>query len=336
MPTTSATRSVDGEESRRRRRAMWLSLVVGIVLLGAKWLAYFLTGSSAILSDALESIINVVASAVALASLVLNDRPPDGKYPYGYGKVGYFSAGFEGALITLAALAILVESVKGLLWPPPLGSLGWGLALVALAGGVNLALGGLLIRRGRRTASLILEADGHHLVSDAVTSVGVLGGVTVVAFTGWQRLDPLVAMAVGLSIVRTGYRLVREAFVGLMDRADPELLGRIVRVLGAARGDGWLDLHQLRAWRAGDWVYVDCHLVVPGDWTVTQLHETNERCRAAVRSELGATTEVIIHFDPDRIERSWRIPEGPWTVASAVRVPGADANDPGSGGERVN
>jgi cation diffusion facilitator family transporter len=326
MPEAGSTNLEHGAEARLRRRAMWVSLAVGIALLGAKWLAYYLTGSRAILSDALESIINVVASAVALASLVLNDRPPDPKYPYGYGKVGYFSAGFEGALISLAALAILVESIKGLIWPGPLGSLGWGLALVALAGAVNGALGLLLIRRGRRTASLILEADGRHLVTDSVTSVGVLIGVTVVALTGWTWLDPLVAMAVGLSIVRTGYRLVREAFLGLMDRADPEMLGRIVRVLGAARRDGWLDLHQLRAWRAGDWVYVDCHLVVPGDWTVSQLHEMNEQCRAAVRAELGATTEVIIHFDPDRIERTWRIPEGPWTVASAVRLPGANGD----------
>lgn len=322
-PNPNDGRPLTSGEARRRFRAVLISLLVGFGMLAGKWSAYLLTGSHAILSDALESVVHVFATGIALWSVLLSLRPPDPKYPYGYGKVGNFSAGFEGGLITLAALAIIYEAIQGFLDPQPLRALGLGLLLIAVAALVNLVLGWWLIRLGRQSGSLILEADGHHVRSDSITSIGVLVGIALVWLTGWRWLDPAIAVAVALSILSTGYRLVREAALGLMDRADPGLLTRIVEVLEQARRPGWIDVHQLRAWRAGDRSFVDFHMVVPGDWTVVRLHETNDECRAVLRAALGPETEVLIHFDPDRTERPWAIPDGPWTLASAVRIPAA-------------
>ncbi len=304
-----------------RRRAALLSLAVGFGMLAGKWSAYLLTGSHAILSDALESVVHILATAFAFASVLLSDRPPDPKFPYGYGKISYFSAGFEGGLIALAALAIFYEAAQGFLRQEPLQQLGLGLLLIVVAGVVNMVLGFWLIRQGRSTGSLILVADGQHVLTDSYTSLGVLVGIGLVWLTGWTWIDPAIALVVGVSILRTGYKLVRESVTGLMDRADPELLGRIVAALQEARQEGWIDLHHLRAWQAGDRTFVDFHLVVPEEWTVGRLHEANDRCLIALRSALGEATEIIIHFDPDRPHLRGTDLQGPWTTTDAVRVP---------------
>jgi cation diffusion facilitator family transporter len=304
-----------------RQAAAVLSLVVGVGMLLGKWGAYLITGSHAILSDALESVVHVAATAFALVSIRLSARPPDPKYPYGYGKITFFSAGFEGGLIALAALAILYEAIQGFIRGEPLRRLDLGLAIIFVASVVNLALGLWLIRKGKATKSLILEADGEHVLTDSYTSFGVVAGVALVLLTKLEWLDGVVAIAVGLNILWTGYRLVREAVTGLMDRADPAVLEKIVGALQQGRRPGWIDLHQLRSWQAGDRTYVDFHLVVPEDWSVVQLHETNDQCRDLLRASLGMPTDVIIHFDPDMSRFDGRTP---WTVAHAVRVPGPD------------
>jgi cation diffusion facilitator family transporter len=309
-----------------RRRAALVSLVVGVGMLGGKWAAYLLTGSHAILSDALESVVHVVATAFALASIVLSGRPPSAKYPYGYGKIAYFSAGFEGGLIALAAVAILYEAIRGLIWGQELRRLDLGLVLIFLASAINLALGLMLVRQGRRTHSLILVADGQHVLTDAYTSFGVVAGVALVRMTGWNWLDGAVAIAVAVNILWTGYHLVREGVTGLMDRADFALLSRIVAALQAGRRPGWIDLHQLRAWQAGDRTFVDFHLVVPPHLTVVELHQINDDCHLLLRDLPGEATEVIIHFDPDRPDAPFD-PHTPWTVESAVRTPGPPSND---------
>lgn len=313
----------EGQTDGRVRGGAVLSLVVGLALVAGKWGAYVLTGSHAILSDALESVVNVLAAGFALVCVLLSERPPDPKYPYGYGKIAYFSAGFEGGLIALAALAIFYESAQGFVRHEPLRRLDLGLSLVLASGLVSLALGRWLIGQGRRVGSLILEADGRHVQADAVTSLGVLVGVGLVRLTGWVWIDPAIALVVGLSLLGTGGRLAREAVTGLMGRADPELLTRIVTALEEARRPGWIDLHHLRAWQAGDRRFVDFHLVVPRTWTVVHLHEANDLCLEALRRALGEPTEIIIHFDPDRPELRDDLPGPPWTVATAVRIPGA-------------
>jgi len=304
-----------------RRTAVLLSLGVGLAMLAGKWFAYVLTGSDAILSDALESIVHVMATGFASVSIVLSARPPDRKYPYGYGKIEFFSAGFEGAMIFLAALAILHQAGVGLLLGRELRQLDLGVLIILLASVANLALGLFLVRRGKRTGSLILEADGHHVLTDSWTSFGVVAGVALVLATGWSWLDGAVAIAVGLNILWAGSRLVRAGVAGLMDRADPAVLARIVAALQEGRRPGWIDLHQLRQWTAGDRTFVDFHLVVPEPWTVGQLHDTHDACRDLLRQALGPATEVIIHFDPDRPDLSGAAANPPWTVAEAIRVP---------------
>lgn len=304
-----------------------LSLLIGVAMLGGKWFAYVTTGSHAILSDALESVVHVAATAFALASVILSARPPDPKYPYGYGKISYFSAGFEGGLIALAALAIFYEAAQGLLLNEPLKRLDVGFGIILLASVVNLVLGIWLTRLGRRSGSLILLADGQHVLADSYTSFGVVLGVALVWITNLRWLDPLVAILVGLNILRTGYELVRESFVGLMDRANPALLEKIVAALQEARGEGWVDVHQLRAWTAGDRTFVDFHLVVPPEWSVVRLHEAHDKARDVLREALGPATETIIHFDPDHPSREIERSGDPWSMSEAVRVPSSDDVD---------
>ncbi len=308
-----------------RRTAALLSLGVGFLMLFGKWTAFVITGSYAILSDALESVVHVVATAFALASIIIAARPADLKYPYGYGKIGYFSAGFEGGLIALAGLAILYEAGVALIRGSEPTRLDLGMLLIAAAAGINLVLGLYLIRLGRRQNSLILTADGQHVLADSYTSLGVLVGVGLVWLTGLAWLDGLVAIGFGLNILWTGWGLVRESFSGLMDRADPALLGRVVDAFQAAREPGWVDLHQLRAWQAGDRVFVDFHLAVPHDWTVTQIHDANDRLHDILCELLGDETELIVHFDPDRPDFD---AGRPWTVENATRIPGLLADDP--------
>ena len=317
-----------------RRRAALLSLVVGIGMLVGKWAAYWLTGSHAILSDALESVVHVAATAFALASIILAARPPDPKYPYGYGKIAYFSAGFEGGMIAIAALAILYEGVQGLIFGEELTRLDLGLILIGIASVVNLVLGAALVRWGKETESSILTADGLHVLTDAYTSFGVVAGVALVWLTGWNWLDSVIAIALGLNILWTGYGLVQESITGLMDRSDPNLLKKIVDAIELARKPGWLDIHELRAWQAGDRTFIDFHLVVPVEWTVEKLHDTNHEAEDILCSVLGSA-QVIIHYDP--ASSGLATPE-PWTVSLATRLTelGLDHDDVEVGNEDLS
>ena len=279
-------------------RAMILALSVGGLLMTIKFVAYFLTGSTAILSDALESIINVVASGFALYSIYLSNQPPDSSHPYGHGKIEYFSVGFEGALIILAAVAILYKAIPAFFVERPLAQLNVGILILLGTSVVNLALGFFLIRTGRKTRSAPLVADGKHLLTDVYTSVGVIGGLLLVRLTGWQWWDPLAACAVAINILFTGWHLVKESFGRLMDEADPELLDRIVEILNENRQPVWIDVHQLRTRHYGDRVHVDFHLVVPRSFGLLEAHREAEKIEGMILNTLRRVADVIVHVEP--------------------------------------
>lgn len=283
---------------KERSKAAFVSLGVGVTLCCIKLLAWYWTGSSAIMSDALESFINVASALVALAAVAVSARPADDTHPYGHGKIEFFSSGVEGAMILLAGLAICVHSVYALATGVELHDLGTGLSLVVGAGLANLALGLYLIRTGKASHSEALVASGHHVLSDVWTSVGIIAGVALVFVTGMEWLDPLCAIAAGLWIFRSGYLIVRRAIGMLMDEADPVLLGRIAGALSAARRDGWIVPHRLRAWRSGATVRVDFHLIMPFYWSLERTHGEEHALHDALKGGLSEPMEVIVHTEP--------------------------------------
>ncbi len=294
------TEAKNPEQARRQRmRAGLVSLVAGALIFGGKVAAYVVTGSAAVFSDAMESIVNVAAAALLVWSLAVAARPPDRDHPYGHGKVEFFSAGFEGLLILVAAVMIAIQALRQLVSGEGPAQLTLGLVLLMTMGAANAALGLYLLRIGRRTGSLALTADARHVLADVWTSVGVVLGLLAVKFTGLTVLDPLIALAVAAWICREGAGLLRESVRGLMDEADDALLAELAGDLDAQRPDAWIDVHGLRAWRSGAELHVDFHLVVPRYFDAERLHgihETLERC--LLGPPRGATGDVVVHFDP--------------------------------------
>lgn len=290
----------DVRDHSARLTAAVVSLLVGSVLLVAKFFAYQLTGSAAVFSDALESIVNVIAALFALGGLLFASRPADRSHPYGHGKIEFFSAVFEGGLISFAAAMILYEA--GMSWwqRVELRQLDLGMAITAGAGVANLFLGLYLVRTGRRYQSLALVADGQHVISDFWTSAGVVVGLLLVRATGMAWFDPLVAVIIGANLAATGFRLVRYAAGGLLDEEDPELLEQLVRAMNANLRPGIIRVHNARAIRSGRFTHVDAHLVVPEYWTVRQAHDESDAFERAVMSAKGLAGEIVFHTDPCR------------------------------------
>lgn len=285
-------------EDRIRQKAIAISLAVGFLLLILKFAAYWITGSAAILSDALESIVNVVASGFAAYSIYLSGKPADRSHPYGHGKIEFFSAGVEGALICVAALVIIVAAVRGLIFGVELHALNAGLILVAAGAIINLWLGWFLIRTGKKTNSLTLEADGRHVLTDSLTSFAVIIGLVLVLLTGWSWLDPLVAILVALNILRSGGHLLRQSIGGLMNEADSGSLETVLDTLIRDRRPAWIDVHQLRLWKSGDRSFIDFHLTVPFYWTVEEGHATQEEVAEKIRQAFEGKADVLVHVDP--------------------------------------
>jgi len=283
-----------------RLRAGWISLGIGTVVCAGKFVAAELTGSTALFSDAMESIVNVVAAALLLYAVYVAARPADRDHPYGHGKVEFFSAGVEGALIAVAAGAIVYQAIEALVRGPELRRLDVGAAIAGGLALVNAGLGAYLVRAGRRTGSDALVADGRHVLTDVVTTAGILLGLGAVRLTGWAPLDPLIAIAVALSILRTGWQLLRGAVGGLMDEADPGLLAPIAEALERERDPSWIDVHSLRSFRSGAVQHTELHLCVPRYFDADQLHGVSDRVREAVVAASGRPGDVIVHFDPCR------------------------------------
>jgi cation diffusion facilitator family transporter len=283
---------------KQRMRAIILSFVISASLMSLKFLTYRLTHSSAVLSDALESIINVVAGGFAIVSVWLAAKPPDPEHPYGHGKIEYFSAGFEGALIIFAAVGIFWTGIKHLIEPHALPHIEQGLAILCIATVANLLLGLYLLRVGKRTESVTLVADGKHIITDVYTSAGVLVGLALVYITGWLWIDGLVACLVGINILVTGSQLVRQSFSRLMDASDVPLLDRIARTLEKHRKPEWIDIHKLRAWRAGNLIHVDLHLVLPKDLPMEAAHHEARAIEELLSGEFDGNASALVHMDP--------------------------------------
>ena len=273
------------------------SIAVGLLVLGLKFLAWKLTGSVALYSDALESIINVATAIAAFIAIRVSAMPADDNHPYGHTKAEYFSAVLEGVLIILAALAILREAWFGFLAPKPIDAPALGLAISGVATAINLGWGLLLIRRGRRLRSPALVADGRHLMTDVYSSIGVVVGVALVALTGWTRLDPLIAALVALNILRAGWRIMQESVAGLMDAALPvEDIARIEAIIAATRGPT-SDVGDLRTRHAGRLTFIDFSLRVPGTMSVDDSHALCDDLEDALRQEFPESS-ITIHVEP--------------------------------------
>lgn len=283
---------------KQRLLAISISVLLSSGLMALKFYAYWLTDSAAILSDALESIINVVASSFALGSVIFAARSPDPSHPYGHGKVEFFSAGFEGALIIFAACGIFYQAWPRIFQPHTLPHLGGGLLILVGVNLANLLLGAGLVMMGRRTNSLVLVADGKHILTDVYTTGGVLLGLALVLWTGWLWLDGAVACLVGLNIVVTGTRLVFQAAAGLMDTSDPRLLAEISAILQKHRKSIWIDVHQLRARRSGDIVHLDFHLILPRDLSLEEGHREVKELEKIFQDHFGKSADILIHVDP--------------------------------------
>lgn len=284
-----------------RVRTMLVSLAVGLVLLAIKFQAWAMTGSVAVLSDALESIINVVAAGFASWSAWFASQPPDENHPYGHGKVEYFSAGFEGGMIFIAGLGVCKLGIEKMLDPQPLESLGLGLALTMAGGAVNALLGGWLLRQGRKCASATLIADGKHVLADAWTTAGVVAGLILVAVGAPPEVDGLVALLVGAHILYAGWEISLDAWNKLMHASDPDLLRQIAETLEKNRRREWIDVHRLRAWRGGDATHIDFHLILPADMPLSMAHAEVKRLETLFEEVFGGAggrTETLIHLDP--------------------------------------
>ena len=278
-------------------RFAWLSVAAAVATIGLKAFAWWLTGSVGLLSDALESVVNLAAALLALSMLRLAASPPDEEHPYGFSKAEYFAAGIEGALIVLAAAGILLAAIPRLLQPEPLDAPILGLSVTAAASLINLGAALVLLRAGRKHGSIALEADGRHLMTDVWTSVAVIIGVGLVYVTGWLRLDPLVALAVAAHIVWTGVGLVRRSASGLLDAAIPQADRDAIQKLLDEYAKQGVTFHALRTRRAAARRFVSFHLLVPDRWTVSRAHRLSEEIEARIRIAVPSAS-VFTHIEP--------------------------------------
>lgn len=283
--------------SRDNIKVQKLVVFVGLLLFVIKIVAWYITGSVAILTDALESTVNVVASFIGLYSLNLSAKPRDTDHPYGHGKVEFISAGIEGTLISVAGLLIIYEAIDSLRHPRELGQLDYGILLVAFSALVNYSVGTLAVRRGKRNDSLALIASGRHLQSDTYTTIGIVAGLVLLYFTGMTWLDSAVALIFAFLIIFTGYKILRSSVAGIMDEADETLLEELVTYLNGHREEKWIDIHNLRIIKYGSVLHLDFHLTVPWYLNVQQAHEEVAKVEALVQSKFGESVEMFVHTD---------------------------------------
>lgn len=271
--------------------------VVGVLLFVVKVVAWSMTHSVAILTDALESVINVVSGFVGLYSLYLSSIPRDRNHPYGHGKVEFISATIEGALIMVAGLVIIFEAARNFINPEPIGKLDYGIVLVAITAIVNYILGWYAIKKGEKNSSLALVASGKHLQSDTYSTIGIIIGLVLLYFTGYQWLDSVVALLFAGIIIITGYKIVRGAISGIMDETDEKLLEELVAYLQKHRRANWIDLHNLRIIKYGSVLHFDCHMTIPWYFTIVEGHKEVELLEKEICEKFGDDLELFVHMD---------------------------------------
>lgn len=280
-------------------RIITISLVVSLLLTLAKFTAYFTTFSIAILSDALESIINVMAGIFACYSIYLASKPRDLNHPYGHGKVEFFSIGFEGGMILIAGCLILYKAIHSFMVPHPLQKLNGGILILAVTGIVNFILGFYLIRSGKKLPSITISGNGQHILTDAWSSLGLIAALALIRITGWHWLDPVASLILGTLIIIKGYKLMRHSISGLMDETDMQIIDRVVKVLSDHRHPAWIDVHNMRVQQYGQNYHIDCHITMPYYYSLEQVHNEIKQIEAIFNAQLTqGHVECFVHTDP--------------------------------------
>jgi cation diffusion facilitator family transporter len=279
-------------------RTMWVILILSCLLCSSKFLAWHLTNSNAIFTDALESIINLVAGGFALYSIYFASKPKDTDHPYGHGKIEFISAGFEGALISVAGVWILFKSLQGFLYHPPIQELDIGLLLVGLSSACNYFMGAYLTKSGRKHDSAVMVAEGKHLLSDTISGLGLIIGLILIQLTHILWLDNVIALLYGSFILRTGYKLMKNSVGELLDEADFEKLKQVISLLNKKRRDKWIDIHKLRVLKYGAQLHIDCHITLPWYESLEDTHSEVSVLEQLIKEDFQGEVEFFIHSDP--------------------------------------
>jgi cation diffusion facilitator family transporter len=283
--------------SKQNLKIQFFVTTLSIVLFLLKFVAYYLTHSLSVLSDALESIVNVLAGCIGLYSLYVASKPKDKDHPYGHGKAEFISAAFEGSLIITAGLIILIETISSYFSPHELHGLDNGVWILLSTAMLNLLAGVIAKKLGRKNNSLALISSGQHLIIDSFTTFGVIIGISIVLVTNYNGIDSFIALLMGLWIIYNGYKIIRESLAGIMDEADMELLSEVVKEINANRDDRWIDLHNLRVIKYGPLMHIDCHLTMPWYLNVKEAHLNMDQFTNLVKSKFGDSVEFFIHID---------------------------------------
>lgn len=270
---------------------------ISLLLLIIKFSAYYITHSVSILTDAMESIVNVAAGFIGLYSLYVAAKPRDRNHPYGHGKAEFLSAAIEGTMILVAGVLILYKSILQLIYPVELQKIDLGIGLIVVTAIVNFAMGTVCIQIGKKNNSLALTASGKHLQTDTWSTIGIIAGLVLIYFTGYKWIDSTLAIAVALFTLYTGYNILRKSIAGIMDEADEKLLNEMVILLNNNRQENWVDLHNLRVIKYGNILHIDCHLTVPWYLNVHEAHTEIDKLAALVRKNLGESVELFVHSD---------------------------------------
>jgi cation diffusion facilitator family transporter len=285
-------------KSKENIRIQWIILSTGVLLMTGKFIAFLITHSDAILTDAAESIVNVLAASLGLYSLLLAAKPKDKDHPYGHGKVEFISSSVEGGMIIMAGLAIVIKSGYSLFEPHEIHSLDTGIILIVASGTLNFLVGVIVERKGKKNNSLILISGGKHLQSDAYSTAGLIVGLAVLYFTSWRWIDSIVAMLFGGIIIISGYKILRKSISGIMDETDTELIDTIIQTIGKNRSPNLIDVHNMRAIKYGSMLHVDCHITVPYYLTVEEAHHEIDRIDKWINEHFDNQVEFFIHTDP--------------------------------------